>query len=502
MFKQISKIKYLLFVMAFVLVMLCVPTNTVVLAEEVNVNNNSTVVLEEPETQPEGSDQTPVAPAITTLGAPILNDPDGIKDVYLYQYLLQIYNKHYNLTDDLHKTETLDDDPLTQLYVDMFKNITEIHLTNTNALIKSVKGLRVLNLENLKVLNLGQNQISEIEVDDLKNLKSLEELVLYDNELSELTIPSGLTNLKVVNLNKNKLTKFDASLINAGQVYLGFNRISSIKDVTLPRIIYNTNLYVELFNNNITDADETFLAGLNADAKIKLELGLQGYGLNYKANEQNVETPVIPKVNKLKFYNSTKYPNIKANIYSNSDNSLVVAATNSSSVNITEIALEVGEYRVEYVDALSGDSMYDYNDSFKCAFKTHNAFKVVPTNPIVKFVVDGKEYDTYGKLTGKAKLVATNQDGAGDIYYSIDGGDWIKGTEVTLNRGGQYSVEFKCVIGDISSKNAYESDSVIKMVTQSLNPYIPDFVMLVILIVLALLLFAVFIPFIGKVLKR
>jgi hypothetical protein len=499
MFKQISKIKYLLVLLSFVLVALCVPTNKIVLAQEVEVNNNSVMVLEE---QSEPEQTNPVPPAVSTLGAPVLNDQDGINDVYLYQYLLQAYNKHYNLTDDLHRTETLDDDPVTQLYVEMFKDFTEINLTNTNALIKSVKGLRVLNLENLQVLNLGKNQISEIEADDLKNLNSLQELILYDNELTALTIPSGLTNLKVVNLNKNKLTSFDASLINVGEVYLSFNRISSINDITFPRVIYNTNLYVELFNNNITDADTTYLAGLNTDSKIKIELGLQGFGLNYKANEQNVMAPVIPKANKLKFYNSVKYPNYKANIYNNSNNELVNSLVNHETNKITEVSLNVGEYRVEFVDATTGDGLYDYNDELYCAFKTHNGFKVVPTNPVVKFVFKGKEYDSYGKFSGKGKLVATNVDGVGDIYYSISGGKWIKGSEVELLRGGKYSVEFKCVVGDIASNESYQSGTVLKVVTQSLNPYIPDGVILVALIVLMLVLFFVALPFIVKIIKK
>lgn len=518
MFKQVSKIKYLLILLAFVLMALCVPTSTYVLAEttttqnNVKVENNAVAVLEdgageEPDAtgKNEGASegqtpQTPTPPA--SLGAPVLNDQDGINDVYLYQYLLQTYNNYYGLTDLRHETETTSDDPATQLYVEMFKDFTEISLTHTNALIKSVKGLKVLNLENLKVLNLGQNQISEIDVEDLKNLNSLEELILYDNELTTLTIPSGLTHLRVVNLNKNKLTSFDASLINSGEVYLSFNRIASIQDVKLPRIIYSTNLYVELFNNNITDADTTYLAGLTNEAKIKLELGLQGYGLNYKANEQNVATPVICKANKLKFYNSLKYPNLKANIYSNADNALVKGIVNNTESNITEISLEVGEYRVEFVDATSGNSLYDYTDEFNCAFKTHNAFKIVPTSPVVKFVIKGTEYDNYGKFSGTGKLVATNQDEVGEIYYSISGSEWIKGNEVTLNRGGQYNVEFKCVVGDISSDSAYESAPVIKMVTQSLNPYIPDVVSLIILIALALVLFFVVLPLLVKVIKR
>ena len=496
MFKYSSKIKYLVLLIVFAIALTVVPTNFIVAAnsEENKTLNNEVVVTQNVSRVTEGEPLTPPA----NLGAPVMNDQTGIDDIYLYQYLLLAYNEHYNLTDKNHLTETTADDPATQLYVEMFKDFEELVLTNTSYTITSLKGLKVLNLENLKVLNVGQNQIEKIAVEDLKDLTSLEELILYDNSLTEITIPAGLTNLRVINLNKNKLEKFDASLLNVGELYLSFNKLTDINNVILPRIIYNTDLYVELFNNNITNADAIYTAGTQAESKIKIELGLQGCGLNNKANEQDVVVPKIAKNDKIKFYNSAKYPNLKVNIYNALTGVLVKSFTNSAETKIAECNLEVGEYRVEYVDATSGDSLYNWENQFACAFKTLNQFNVVPTAPIVKFVIKNKEYDTYGKFSGVAKMIATTPDDNGEMFYSINGGEWIKGTEVKLDRGGQYNVAFKYVITDATNNTVYESEIVSRYVTQSINPYIPDFVVVILLIALMLVLFFVVLPFVIK----
>ena len=216
--KQVSKIKYLLLIVVAMLMVVFLTPTTTVLAEStqtdnVKVGSKSVAILDSGDSVVGGVTTSNVPP--TNLGAPVLNDETGVNDVYLYQYLLQAYNQTYGLTDKTHQTETTEDDPEIQLYVEMFRDFTELTLTGTNYLIESLQGLKVLNLENLKVLNIGKNRIASIDVEDLKHLTSLEELILFDNELTEITIPSGLINLKVVNLNKNKLSslKFRAKTL-------------------------------------------------------------------------------------------------------------------------------------------------------------------------------------------------------------------------------------------------------------------------------------------------
>ena len=455
------------------------------------------------QTETEGdSSEKPIPPQ--NLGVPVTNDEYGINDGYLYQYLLVAYNNYYQLNGE---------EKATQLYTEMFKDFTVLDLSNSNALIKSLSGIGDLNLENLKVLNVGRNQIKEIDVTDLRNLTSLEELILYDNNLTELTIPTSLLNLKKLNLNKNYISKIDLSGLNTCEVYLSFNKIESINDITLPKIIYNTNLYVELFNNNILDADELFNQSQQDGGKITIELGLQGYGLNYKVNddETNKITPSVEKSAGLKYYKSTLYPNMQVKIFNRLTNDLVLTINNAEQENkISMHSLPVGEYKLEFYNSVSNENMYDYLDPVKCGFKNHEGFKVIPSTPQVKFVIKGKEYDSYGKINGTGKLVATNLNGDGEMYYSVstekdaNGNQvWHKGSEVELKYGGQYSVSFKCVMGDINGTNYYESNAVTKFVQQSLNPYIPDVAMLVLIVVVVVLLFFVALPLIIKyVIKR
>ena len=439
-----------------------------------------------------GEPVTPTPP--TNLGGAVANDSssNGIDDIYLYQYLLKAYNDYYALTGTENEAK--------QIYVEMFSEMTELDLSNANGLIKNVKGLNVLNLENVKVLNLSRNQISSIDPEDIKNLRSLEELILYDNNLKSLTLPTSLLNLKKLNLNKNYLSSIDISFINIGEVYLSFNKFTSINDITMPRIIYNTDLYVELFNNNILDADAAYTEGISAGGKIKLELGLQGYGLNYKtydANEDKV-TPVFSKNNKLKFYNSTKYPNLKVQIFKRYQNEQAVLEVVNGTNAITEHSLPVGEYRVEYVDSTTGLTMHVEADPYFGAFKQHDGFKVVPTAPVVKFVVKGEEVEERNKFTGVGTLKATSPDNEGEIYYSFDGINWVKGNEVKLDNGGQYGVSFKVVIGELGAVDSFESEVVTKQVSQSINPYIPDTVMLILIVGLILLFVFVAIPLLSK----
>lgn len=455
-------------------------------SEVINVSSTTNVVGE--------SDETVTKTPPADLGGAVANDQseNGVDDIYLYQYLLKAYNDYYGLTGT--------DNEAKQIYVEMFSEMTELDLSNANGLIKKLTGLNVLNLENIKVLNLGHNQISEISQEDIKNLRSLEELYLYDNNLTELTLPTSLINLKKLNLNNNYISSIDISFMNVGEVYLSFNKFTSIKNISLPRIIYNTDLYVELFNNNILDADNNYLAGIETGGKIKFELGLQGYGLNYKINDANDDkvTPVFSKSSKLKFYNTTKYENLKVvitELYAENPNVVEIKnATNS----ITEYSLGIGEYKLEFLDSVSEQTMYDESDPYLCAFKQHDGFKVVPTAPIVKFVVKGKEVDERDKFTGVGTLKATNVDEEGELYYSFNNTDWFKGGEVKLDNGGQYSVSFKVVVGTLGEVGSFESEVVTKHVSQSINPYVPDILMLVIIIAIILLFCFVAVPLIAK----
>ena len=121
-------------------------------------------------------------------------------------------------------------------------------------------------------------------------------------------------------------------------------------------------------------------------------------------------------------------------------------------------------------------------------------FNVIPKSPTVKFIVGGKEYDEYNtKFTSwDAKIVATNNEAEGELYYSISGGEWVKGSEFKLTRGGQYFISFKVVSGELSS------NSVTRQVYMSQNPYVPDLIMLILVGAVLVIMFFVIIPILVK----
>lgn len=469
-------------------------------------NGNTTILLEETTNPPTETDnegeQNPETPEVPTepdepeflmpgdeqLGPVVVNDESGINDSNFYQLLVGIFNEKYKDASNFVRQ--------SQLRVNMLADVEEINFANMR--IISISGLSKLNLPSLKKLNLGANSISSIKAEDLKYLSSLNELYLYENNLTELTIPSALNKLTVLNLNANKLSEIDISGVTSGLVSLGFNKFTSISKITFPRKIVGTNLTVELFNNNIVDAEEMYNAnGVETNGgQITIELGVQGIGLNYKTTDDESEkiTPIVSRDGAIKFYNVNDSYNLEVVIKNIVDNSVVATLSNSADKKISELVLPVGEYKLEYLDKTTHQSLYNYYNAQNCAFKELPLFNVIPKTPSVKFIVDGKEYDEYNsKFTSwNAKLVATNNEAEGKIYYSISGGEWVEGSEFKLTRGGQYFVSFKVVYGELSS------NSISKQVYMSQNPYVPDLLMMIIIGAVLVIMFFVLLPLIVK----
>lgn len=485
--KKLNKI-CLILIMAFVLMLCNFVSPTFAMEPDNNIKN---VVLEgaasedsTPETQPEF-----LMPNADQLGPVVINDESGIPDGNFYQLLVNIFNKKYEKASNYTRQ--------SQLRVNMLSFVEEINFANLR--IVSITGLNKLNLPNLKKLNLGANTISVIKTEDLKYLYALEELYLYENNLSEIVVPTSLSRLSVLNLNANKLEKIDISGIRSGVVSLCFNKFTTISNITFPRKMVDTNLTVELFNNNIMDATEMYNNNgvLENGGKINVELGVQGIGLNYKTtdDEKDKITPIVSRDRAIKFYNVGEGYNFKVVIKNFNDNSVVSTLENNAEATITDLLLPVGEYKLEYVDKTTNQNLYNYFNAKNCAFREISLFSVIPKTPSVKFVIDGKEYSEYNeKLTSwNAKIVATNNEEDGDLYYSVSGGDWIKASEFKLTHvGGQYFVAFKVVNGNFSSS------SVSRQVHMSQNPYVPDLFMMFLLGAVILIMFFVLIPIVVK----
>ena len=452
---------------------------------------NTQVVLEDvvddPADEPVVPEPTLTMPAVEDLGPVIVNDSTGIGDSNFYQLLVNVFNAKYATADNFVRQ--------SQLRVNMLADVTEINFQNTR--IISIAGLNKLNLPSLQKLNLGANTISEIKTEDLKYLPALTELYLHENNISQLTLPSSLNKLQVLNLNANKLSTIDISNVYSGVVSLSFNKFTNINDIKFPRKLAGTDLIVELFNNNIVNADEMYLKNgvLENGGQITIELGVQGIGLNYKATDDEDEkvVPVVSRNSAIKCYNINDSYNIEMVIKNIITNQEVETISNTEE-KISSLILPIGEYSLTYINKETKQPIYNYYNSVNCAYKEITSFKVIPKSPIVKFVIDGKEYDEYAKFTSwNAKIVATNTETEGELYYSINGGKWIKGSEVKLTRGWQFVVSFKVVYNDnlashLTSKRVYMSQ----------NPYIPDLLMVLIIAAVVVLFFVVILPLLVK----
>ena len=91
-------------------------------------------------------------------------------------------------------------------------------------------------LTNLKTLNLGDNDLLSLTLPD--DLTNLEELNLGNNSLTIFSLPNGLTDLKEFEINGNRLhfLTLPNDLTNLKTLYLGGNRLNSL---VLPKGLAN-----------------------------------------------------------------------------------------------------------------------------------------------------------------------------------------------------------------------------------------------------------------------
>ena len=103
-------------------------------------------------------------------------------------------------------------------------------------------------------------------------------------------------------------------------------------------------------------------------------------------------------------------------------------------------------------------------------------------------------HESLSKVTGYVTVHVKDyvSDENVTIYYKVNSGEWTEGTEVTVS-SGKDTVYLKAV-----SDNGYESFATAVDVHTSLNPYVPDFVMLLVVIFLMIMIIFVLVPLLGK----
>ena len=414
--------------------------------------------------------------ASSELSEEILNDDSGIPDSYLY---MALYTQ-YNLLNP-------DKPNINKVYYNMFENETALNLSNRS--IKSLAGFHRLNMPHLEELNLSKNQLITLN-NELSHLISLEKLNLFDNELTSINL-STLYKLNDVNLNRNNLTELNLNTVKSGIVKANFNNITDFNKIKLPNASSVDYLEIELINNNITNFNKDLLLS----EKFYFELGLMGAGINYKENatDDEIKEYLISTTTPLVFYNLKNY-DITAEIYDLDTNELVLEITNSNTEQYTEYFLPSGEYRVNYINNITGISAYIAYDENFSVFKNIDEFIVRPNNADFKFLINGQYLNQYsGNIPSNAKLVFSSLDEEADIYYLMPGQEWEEGTEVDLKTGGgKYYVFVKCVL------DGYESPLTTIEIKTSVNPVLPDLLLLFLILGGAAILFFVIFPLFKK----
>ena len=125
-------------------------------------------------------------------------------------------------------------------------NLTDLGLfDNQISDISAISGLT-----NLQMLYLGNNQISDISA--VSGLTKLTGLYLYNNQISDISAVSNLTNLQIVlYLNNNQISDISAvsTLTKLQLLYLNNNQISDISALSSLTSLYRLDLY----DNQISD---------------------------------------------------------------------------------------------------------------------------------------------------------------------------------------------------------------------------------------------------------
>jgi Leucine-rich repeat (LRR) protein len=177
-------------------------------------------------------------------------DDNGFAKVEIYDIPSKIYNKY--LLDTL---------GYTYLLAVSLKDLTP----NTEALDLSGQGLTIIpenikQYQNLKILILSDNQISQLNKDIFTGLTNLQYLNLSNNLINQLerNIFQGLMNLQYLDISNNHISNLDQYIFlgrkNLKYLFLDHNKLKQ-----LDRDIFSwlTNLqYLDISNNYISDLNK------------------------------------------------------------------------------------------------------------------------------------------------------------------------------------------------------------------------------------------------------
>lgn len=384
----------------------------------------------------------------------------------------------------------------TILYTNSFYNagITHLNLSiaklfpGTSPTYKNgLSGLKEFNLTGIQSIDLSSSKLNSFQASDIvpegvvwQNLTAID---LSNNELSSVQFGGSMTSLSDINLTNNQITKVEAKSLsptksgNKASIYLANNNIEDIAQIELPYLWEGTpTITVEVTGNALKEKP-------TSTEKRIFKTGLQNLSKSLFVSGESIAYEQIE--------------NVKAYVFQVKKEDDKEVLTEYKVLSNDEVfSLPVDRYRVKFFDITLGVFLEDEKEQRGLIGYD---FTIKPTTPTYKIIVGNKEYDQYDKtINGRPKVTVSG--GQGTIYYSVAGGEWKEakeGESISLkNFSGKYIVRLKNV------ENGIESQIVSISLSTSLNPYLPDLLLLVIIIGIILLIGFVGYPLLKKYVIR
>lgn len=395
-------------------------------------------------------------------------------DTKLYSALLSVVKTYAEGKGDRFDGSTLYSEMLN------YPDLTKLSISGKE--ISDISGLKKLRLDYIETISITNCAITSVGADCFENCLALEAVNFANNSISSFALPV-VRNLKSVDVSSNNLTTFDISNCFGDDldVNLAGNNISRMTDIVFGNGFEGV-IKLNLIGNNIYEISDQYFD----ITKFDMRVGAQGI-----KNWEDISSTTSTKG--IRFY-KTGMSGLKLNVY---DMSVRVPELKKSvsdsdieeNKNYIDIILPIGSYEYRY--ELDGEEIYNKYDASKKYYKSQS-FNVLPSNVTYKLEHKGKMYDSLGKVTGTVKVHLEKADENGEIWYSINEKDWVKGDTIECSDGGTFSIKVKVVVGE------YESAETVVMVKTSLNNIMPDFVMFFVVLFFALILFVVIVPLVSK----
>lgn len=335
-------------------------------------------------------------------------------DPILYYHLMYIRDGSYPdlQAEDYVKLRTTDFVGIENL------DLSDIRLDNIR--ITSVDGLGLFDFSSLKILNLSNNNLTEINARTFNGMPQLETLNVEGNCLEILDI-STLNSVKILKAKKNNLKEVDLSNLSAnGEVDLSFNAIESMSSLHLKED--GQNAKVILYGNKITD--------FVAENYINYDL-LVGFQIEYDLEKGYNEHTKIKIYN----YNSQNYY-----LY------CVNKATKEATIIRDEGTLIPATYEI-YIR--EGETYLNFDAIVIKVYKLPPTYQVLDK--------DGNVLDISKTINSPVVIQFDSNDDNYIVEYKINGNTYIAQDSVELKKSGNYSITIRAVsdTGDISQETAF-----------------------------------------------